>query len=230
MKKLIMLLFFVCLLFAYFASSVFAENEENVYRVAARLVSVERVPAAKESIKPKSYRQWDDGVLRTTWYTQPRFIILTLSNPGKKEMKIRMKQFKFIKNRKEGSLLVKTPKMVMPEGRKADIRIPAGGTVEVKFFPVVNRQLRRTSAGGSLGGENYMARSSGVETINVFFKQTYGEEDIRKIIKKQGIKNPNDFDLQSYMDKKAFDIALKLAIDGTTYRYRFHFRPFVFQL
>jgi hypothetical protein len=230
MKKLIMLLFFACLLFSCFAASVFAENKENVYRVAARLVSVERVPAAKESIKPTSYRHWDDGVLRTTWYAQPRFILLTLSNPGEKEKKIRMKQFKFIKNRKKRSLLIKTPKMAVPTGRKADIRIPAGKTVEVKFFPVVYRQLQRTSAGDGLGGENYMARSPGVETIDVFFKQTYGEEDIQKIIKKQGIKNPNDFDLQSYMDKKTFAIALKLVINGTTYRYRFHFRPFVFQL
>jgi hypothetical protein len=230
MKKLIMLLFFACLLFANFASSVFAENEENLYRVAARLVSVERVPAVKESIKPTSYRQWDDGVLHTTWYAQSRFIILTLSNPGNKEMKINMKQFKFLQNRNKRSLLVKTPRIAIPTGRKTDILIPAGGTVEVKFFPVAYKQLQRTSAGGSLGGENYMARSSGVETIDVFFKQTYGEEDIQKIIKKQRIKNPNDFDLQSYVEKKVFDIALKLVINGTTYRYRFHFRPFVYQL
>lgn len=230
MKKLVMLLFFACLLFVYFAPAVFAENEESVYRVAARLVSVERVPAAKKSIKPTSYRQWDDGVLRTTWYAQPRFILLTLSNPGEKEIKIRLKQFKFIKNRKKRSLLVKTPEMAVPTGRKADIHIPAGETVEVKFFPVVYRQLQRTSAGDALGGENYMARSPGIETIDVFFKQTYGEEDIRKIIKKQGIRKPNEFDLQSYVDNKAFDIALKLVINGTAYRYRFHFRPFVFQI
>jgi hypothetical protein len=233
MRKLIFILFVLAVLGTFLSTHLISATPENVmYRVAAKLVKVERTPALEQETKIKGWGLWNDNMIETNIFTHPEGIEIFITNKKTADMIINWDKCWLLDAKGEKRPLTIQGKTIEKEkgSKLLKLKIPVNGKEGIQVIPTdyMKNQGSMPPIGGRYGVEQSQ-QVFGPETIIVpIFKQTYNENEVKKITDKN--KDHPDFKIDTFITQQTFDMVLNIDIDGTRYVYRFYFVPSILNL
>lgn len=212
-----------------FSGSLIAA-EEIVYRVAAKLVKVERTPAVQleESPRIRGKRLWGDDIFDTAWNPGPSGFMVRLTNRTQDEVTVTWLKSWLIDSSGSGKKRMITPPSRLagdPKNTKTTV-IPSRKNVNITIQPrdyVTNQKA-------PINIETGMPQGTNESWVTPVFRQTYNKKQIKKTYKKMKKKHGKDFDLKTFIDNATIEVVLNMDVNGTKYTYRFVFGTYVFNL